>query len=155
MITGEKEGETRTHSDADDTPAGVYQNIQQMGMSEKIKLASLGNMEVRRILIKDSSKLIQIAVIKNPKITEDEIERIASSRVVDKEVLRIIQANRAWMKNYLIKLASIKNPKTPLQTAMRTIGFLRKKDLKDLMGNKNVPNTLRIAAKRLYERKSS
>lgn len=155
MITGEKEGETRTHSDADGTPAGVYQNIQQMGMSEKIKLASLGNMEVRRILIKDSSKLIQIAVIKNPKITEDEIERIASSRVVDKEVLRIIQANRAWMKNYLIKLASIKNPKTPLQTAMRMIGFLRKKDLKDLMGNKNVPNPLRVAAKRLYERKSS
>lgn len=155
MITDKKDGEAKTHSAADNAPAGVYQSIQQMGVSEKVKLASLGNKEIRKILIKDSSKIVQVAVVKNPKITEEEIERIASSRVVDKEVLRIIQTSREWMKNYQVKLASVKNPKTPLQGAMRMISHLRIKDIKDLMGSKNVPNPLRVVAKRLYAQKNS
>ncbi len=155
MVNGEKKGEIKIDSGADETPVKIFQNIQQMSMSEKIKLASLGNMEIRKILIQDSAKIVQTAVINNPKITEAEVERIASSKSVDKEILRVIQMNREWMKNYPIKLAVIKNPKTPLQTTMRMISYLRIKDLRDLMGNRSVSNSLRIAAKKLYDERSA
>ncbi len=59
------------------------------------------------------------------------------------------------MKKYYIRLALIKNPRTSLQAAMRMVSHLTKKDLKDLMGNRNISNPLRVAAKRIYGEKSS
>lgn len=132
---------------------GLYQKVQKMTVAEKIKLATLGNKEIRSVLIRDTNRVVQVAVIKNPRITEQEIERIASSKTVDDEVLRLIAESREWLKNYNIKLALVKNPKTPLRTSLKFITHLREKDLKDIMNNKNIPNALKMAARRLYEEK--
>jgi hypothetical protein len=123
--------------------------IQQMSSAERIRLARTGNKEVRGVLIRDGTRSVQIAVLSNPKITEGEIDRIASSRTVDDDVIRLILNNREWMKNYAIKVTLVKNPRTPLKASIHLLPHLRERDLKNLVRSKNVSYVLVVAAKKL------
>lgn len=119
-----------------------------MSVQERIRLARLGNKEVRGLLIREPIRSVQVAVLKNSRIIDPEIERIASSRTVDDEVIRLILNNRDWLKNYAIKLALVSNPRTPLKASLRLLPHLRERDLKNLVSSKNVSNTLLVVAKK-------
>jgi len=125
-----------------------FQEIQDLPVPEKIKLAMSGDKEARSILIKDSNKQIQEAVLESPRITEPEIVAIANSRNVGEELLRKIAINRDWMKNYQVRVALANNPKTPLTVGLRIIGTLMTSDLKRLSKSKGVSSVLTAAATR-------
>jgi hypothetical protein len=127
----------------------LLQRIQSLTVGEKIALALRGGREVRSILCKDSNKEVVLSVIKNPKVTDSEAELIAHSRNIPEEALRIISKNREWMKNYNVVLALVNNPKTPTGIAMNLVSGLKKKDLATLEKNKNVPEAVRVIAKKL------
>lgn len=126
----------------------LFQEIQDMTVSEKLDFARKGSKEARTILIRDSNKLVQLAVISSPKITETEILMIANNRQVNDEVLRTIANNREWMKNYQVKSALLYNPKTPVQIALKLVPMLSQKDLGLLAKSKSVARVLTIAASR-------
>ncbi|XXF75087.1 hypothetical protein P2318_18625 [Myxococcaceae bacterium GXIMD 01537] len=132
----------------------VTQKVMKMTISEKIKLATLGNKEARSILIRDSNKLVATAVIRSPRITDGEVLTIAANRAMHDDVLRVVYGNRDWTKSMKIKLALVKNPKIPLTVTMKFINTLRENDVKDLMRDKNVPNAVASYAKRLLEKKN-
>lgn len=90
-------------------------------------------------------------MLKNPKLTETEVELIAHSRNVPEEALRAIHKNREWMKNYSINLALVNNPKTPPGIGITLVTSLRVKDLAVLEKNKNVPDAIRAIAKKLLQ----
>jgi hypothetical protein len=127
----------------------LLQRIQSLTVGEKIALALRGGREVRSILCKDSNKEVVLSVIKNPKVTDSEAELIAHSRNIPEEALRVIAKNREWMKNYNVVLALVNNPKTPTGIAMNLVPGLKKKDLATLEKNKNVPEAVRVIAKKL------
>jgi hypothetical protein len=62
--------------------------------------------------------------------------------------LRIIGSNRAWTKNYGIVLGLVKNPKTPLAMSMNLLPRLSDRDLSTLSVDRNVPDSLRVAARK-------
>ncbi|GAB4489073.1 MAG: hypothetical protein OHK006_20270 [Thermodesulfovibrionales bacterium] len=127
----------------------ILQRIQSLTVGERIQLAMKGGREIRGILIKDTNKEVMLSVLENQKITETEIEAIARSRSMPEEALRRITKNREWMKNYAICLALVSNPKTPPGIAVTLVTGLKMKDLVILENNKNVPELVRTAAKRL------
>jgi hypothetical protein len=57
------------------------------------------------------------------------------------------------MKNYQIKLNLINNPKVPVGVSMRFLSGLRMAEVKAVAKNKNVPQGLANAAKKLLEKK--
>lgn len=132
----------------------IAAQILHMSVADKIKYASRGNKEARAILIKDPSKIVVAAVIKSPKITEEEILKIAQNKQANDEAIRIITLNKEWLKNYSIRLALINNPKTPPGIAMRLMPYLSKKDLKDLSGSRNVSSLITSSAKKALAAKS-
>lgn len=131
----------------------LYNQILNMGVAEKIKLALLGNREAREILVRDPNKLVSVAVVKSPKIQESEIESIAKSRSVGEEVLREISRNKSWMKNYKVKLNLVGNSKTPLPMSMKLLNEIREFDLKKLAKSKEISAMVASQAKRLLEAK--
>ena len=133
--------------------SGLYSRVQEMSVAEKIKLATLGNKQAREVLIKDSNKLVAIAVIKNPRIGEDEILKVINSRNISDEILRIIANNKEWTRNYSIKLGLVENPKTPLGIALKLLGHLVEKDLQKLSKSKNVSNVLATTARKMVTQK--
>ena len=130
-------------------PQNLLQRIQTLSVGERLKLALKGGREIRGILLKDTNKLVMLGVLDNQKITESEIELIAKSRQVPEEALRAIAKNREWLKNYAISFALVTNPKTPPGIAVTLISTLKVKDLLLLDKNRNVPELVRSAAKRL------
>ncbi len=127
---------------------GIVQKLAKMNFAQKLKAASKGTREVRAILVRDPSKMIAMAVLTSPKLTEPEVEAFARMGNVAEDVLRYIGANRVWMKNYGIVLALTKNAKTPLGLSLNIMNRLNDRDLQGLSTDRNVPEPLRIAARK-------
>ncbi len=133
--------------------SNIYKKILGMKVVDKIKLALMGNREVRAILIKDSNKMVATTVLKNPRLTVEEVAKIVQSRNVSDDVLRIIANTKEWLKDYHVKLALVNNPKTPVGVSIRLLMSLKKKDLQNLSRSKNIPVAVATAAKRLMAKK--
>jgi hypothetical protein len=131
----------------------MSQRIMKMNISEKIKLATKGNKEARSILIRDSNKLVSVAVIRSPRITDGEVMMQANNKTAQDEVLRIICGDREWTKMYPIKLALVKNPKVPQALAMRFLNTLHESDVKNLAKDRNVPHAVQQLARKMVAKK--
>jgi len=131
----------------------LYARINKMGVSEKVKLAMMGNKEARGLLIRDSNKVVATAVIRSARITDGEIETISKSRSVSDEIIRIIANNKDWTKNYQVKLNLVNNSKTPMSETLKFINHLRDKELRDLARSRNVPNQVCTSARRLMQKR--
>jgi len=128
----------------------LFQRILVMSVPAKIALATRGNREARGLLIRDSNKTVQMAVITSPKITDAEVETVAKMRSLPDEVLRKIARSKEWMKKYTILKALATNPKTPSGIALILIPRLQDFDMKMLLKDKNVSEVVRREAKKLW-----
>jgi len=126
-----------------------YKMAQIMGIGEKIKMALTGDKEWRSILVKDANKLVSGGVIKNPRITDAEVLALIKSGIQNDEIMRLICANREWVKNYNIRKALITNNRTPVQNAMRFLDTMGEKDLASFAKSKNISSVISTMAKRI------
>ncbi len=126
----------------------LFQKLSRMTFPERLKAASKGSREVRAILIRDPSKSIAMAVLMSPKVTEQEVESFARMGSIAEDILRAIAANRTWRKNYGIVLALTKNAKTPVGLSLNLMHRLNDRDLATLSTDRNVPEPLRVAARK-------
>ncbi|NKE71029.1 hypothetical protein [Candidatus Manganitrophus noduliformans] len=131
----------------------LFQQVQQMKVSEKIQLALKGNKEARALLLKDSNKQVILAVLNSPRLTEQEVESIAQSKNVSEDILRVVANNRNWMKNYGIIVGLVNNPKTPVGLSLGFIKNLKPKELNNLAKNKGVPEVIRSSAGKFLQMK--
>ena len=122
-----------------------------MGMKDRVKLAMKGDREARNILIRDPNRIVAQAVINNARITEQEVEKIASMRAVPEDVLRLIAINRNWIRNYMIMHKLAQNPRTPIANVITILTRLQLRDLAALSKNRNVSDAVRRQALRLAQ----
>ena len=131
------------------------QRISQMTVGERVQLAMKGTREERYILIRDGSKVVSSAVLESPKLTDQEIETFAAMKNVQESVLRGIAGKRKFMKLYPVMRALTANPRCPLDVGLPIMKNLLVQDLRNLSMNKNVPDTLRKVAFKMYREKGS
>ncbi len=143
------------NADEDDEVSGerisMISRILRMNMKDRVKLAMKGDREARTILIRDPNRVVSQAVINNPRITEQEVEKIAAMRTVTEEVLRLIATNRNWARNYNLIHTLAKNPRTPISNAMTVLTRLQLRDLQAITKNRNVSDAVRRQSLRLYQ----
>jgi hypothetical protein len=134
------------------------QLLTSLPVPDKIKLATLGRREQRAILVRDPNRIVSTAVLSSPKLTDTEVENFARMQNVSDEVLRLIGTSRAWTKSYAVVSALVKNPRTPTAVSMPLLTRLLERDLKGLAVDRNVPETVRLSARKqlsvLQSRKS-
>jgi hypothetical protein len=141
-----EEGDGEENTEDDPTVLASLPIVQRM------KLASKGTRSQRAQLVRDSNKLVAAAVLSSPKLTESEVEAFAKMANVTDDVLRTIAMNRTWMKNYGVISGLTKNPKTPPGISMQLVQRLNEKDLKALTTDRNVPEAVRLAAKKFLRK---
>jgi hypothetical protein len=146
LIESESDGDLATEDDGD--PETAVQKLAKMSLTERLKAAMKGTREMRAILVRDPNKMIAAAVLSSPKLTEQEVEAIARMPNVSEDVLRLIGSQRAWLKRYSIVVALTRNSKTPLALSMNLMARLAERDLQLLSVDRNVPDPLRIAARK-------
>jgi hypothetical protein len=133
--------------DKDDEQTAL-QRLQGMNVPQKVQRATKGSREERAILIRDPNKMISLAVLSSPKLTISEVEAFARAGNVAEECLRTIAFTRAWMKSYNVVAALTRNPKTPVALSMNLLSRLNEKDLRTLSTDRNVPDVLRVTARK-------
>jgi len=133
---------------ADDPCGDIRTLISKMRLPEKVKLAMFGNSTARGLLIRDANKMVQLFVLKNPKLTLKEIEDFSKNPNLSDQVLRHISSVQAWVKSYTVKLHLVINPKTPGDLSLKWLKFLNTPDLKNIARSKNLPQIVTVAAKK-------
>ena len=124
----------------------IAEALRDMNVGQKIKVAMLGNLEVRKILIKDPRKQIVMAVLGNARITDKEVASIAGDPSSSLDAISYIASNKSLSKSYQVKLALVNNPKTPMKTALLLLETIRMNDLKNIAKSRNVSNVIKQRA---------
>jgi hypothetical protein len=129
----------------------LIRRVMMMTVKDRIKLGMKGDREARSILVRDSNRIVSLAVIHNPRITDQEVETISAMRTVSDEVLRVIALNRQWARSYPVLLNLARNPRTPIPTAINILTRIHTKDLQHISQNRNVSEAVRRQAFRLTQ----
>lgn len=133
----------------------VSQQLAAMSVPEKVKAAMKGTREMRAILVRDPNRLVAGSVLSCPKLTEQEVESIARMANVSEDVLRTIAQTRGWVKNYGVALGLTRNPKTPLALSLTLLHRLNDRDVRAVSIDRNVPEPLRVAARKKVDASSA
>lgn len=144
----EPDAEDEDEEDGEDDP----QVLTSLPIVERMKLAMKGTRSQRAQLIRDSNKIVATAVLSSPKLTEAEVEAFSKMANVAEEILRGISINRTWMKNYGVVAGLTRNPKTPPGISMQLVQRLNERDLKMLTTDRNVPEAVRLAARKFLRK---
>jgi hypothetical protein len=136
---------------ADQEKLSTLQRLYKLNTAEKLIRALKGNREERAILVRERNRLVSMAVLGSPKITESEIESFAGLKNVSDEVLRAIGNHREWTKKYSVVTSLVRNPRTPVGVAIGLVSRLNPRDLKGLSVDRNVSEVVRKAAQRFVK----
>ena len=138
---------------ADEQRGSALQKISKLDIKGRIQLAMKGNKEERSLLIRDGTKIVALAVLESPKVTDGEVERFAGQKNVLESVLRAVPMKRRFIKQYPIVRALTSNPRTPIDVSLGLIKHLLTQDLRHLSGNKEVSDTVRKLALKMFRQK--
>ena len=138
---------------ADPKRENTLQKINHLDVKGRIQLALKGSKEERSILIRDGTKVVALAVLEGPKLSDGEVEKYASQKNVLQAVLRQIPLKRRFMKNYIVVRNLVANPRTPLDLGLGLMKNLLAQDLKNLSANKDVSDTIRKLALKMFKQK--
>jgi len=131
----------------------ALQKIAKLDIKGRIQLAMKGNKEERSLLIRDGTKVVALAVLESPKMTDSEVEKFANQKNVLEAVLRGITMKRRFMKQYAVVRNLTFNPRTPIDVSLGLVKHLLTADLRNLAGNKEVSDTVRKMATRMFRQK--
>jgi hypothetical protein len=142
-------------NEAEQKKLTILQRISKLNVGQRIKLGFIGGKEERAILIRDSARLVQNAVLQSPKLTDPEVESFAGAKNLTENVFREIARQRRFLKLYPVVRNLVNNPKCPLDISLTLIKTLMVHDLKSLRHSKSVPDTIRKIAAKLYQEKAA
>lgn len=133
--------------EADPEKMPLRRRIQRMGMEDKINLALSGNREERMALAQDSNKSIHHYLLKNAKLTIDEVAFMSRLPSMNPDVLDKIAENPGYTQNPGVTKALVFNPRTPVRTAIRLLDRLPRSELMVLSKRTGINKRLLMAAK--------
>ena len=144
----------KPHPGSEAERGSALQKISRLDIKGRIQLAMKGSKEERAILIRDGTKLVALAVLESGKITDGEVEKFASQKNVLEAVLRQIPMKRRFMKNYNVVRNLVANPRTPIDVSLGLMKNLLVADLRHLASNKEISETIRKLALKMFKQKS-
>jgi hypothetical protein len=138
---------------AEEQRGSALQKIAKLDTKGRILLAMKGTKEERSLLVRDGTKIVALAVLESPKLTDSEVERFSSQKNVLEAVLREISMKRRFVKQYPIVRNLTFNPRTPIDVSLGLIKNLLIQDLRHLSGNKEVSDAVRKLATKMFRQK--
>jgi hypothetical protein len=106
-----------------------FEKIRALTVSERVTLALKADLMERRILMQENNSKVNEFLLRNVRITEQEIAFMARNASVPMQNLLMIAGNRSWMSHDAIRSAVLTNPRTPAAMVMDMIPTLPPPDL--------------------------
>jgi hypothetical protein len=115
---------------ADTAPMSLERKLATMSVSEKVQLALHGNRETRQLLLRDRAGVVQSSLVRNPKITLDELSALARAPHLAPDCAETLAQHPTHGRSPQLALALVRNPRTPLPTAIGLVARLAPGDLR-------------------------
>src|ERR1041385_822522 len=129
-----------------------WDRIRGLSQGEKILLASKADRGDRAMLLQDNDPRVLLSVLRNPRLTVDEVVRIAKSSYLNYQIAQVMTSTSQWMANVDVRIALVQNPKTPPAFALRILPTLPQADIK-AVAKGGTSMALKQAALRLLQGK--
>jgi hypothetical protein len=107
-----------------------WDRVRALSQMEKILLAVKADRSERALLLQDNDPRVLLSLLRNPRLTVDEVARLAKSSFLTYQIADVIIKAAQWMSNLDVRLGLINNPKTPPAFALRILPTLPEADVR-------------------------
>jgi len=137
-------GDDEGPAPADSGP--LWERLRALSPPQKILLAPKADRVTRAILLQESDPQVLFALLRNPRLSLDEVVRLAKSSFLSFQAAELILKTSAWMANLDVRLALVHNPKTPVPFALRLLPTLPDAEVRAIAKGAATSMALRQAA---------
>lgn len=135
---GEDEGSASQQS--------VWDRLRSLSRTEKLLLTPKADRIERAILAQDSDPQVLYTLLKNPRLTADEVIRIAKSPFLTFQTAEAIVKSTQWFSNLEVRVALVHNAKTPPAFALRILQTLPEAEVRTISRGAATSMALKQAA---------
>lgn len=129
-------------------PVPDYGAGRELSVGERRAKARTPNRAWFDKLLRDPHPLVIRQLLENPRLTEDDIVRLAARRPANVEALRAI-ARTDWLVRSRVRMALIQNPGTPAAIAVPLLAVCTRPELRQVRTNAESSEVLREIAEEL------
>ena len=126
--------------------ASVWDRVRALPYAEKIILATKTDRSERAVLIQENDPQILYYLLKNPRITTEEVLRIARMTSISPMVADLIAKTTQWSSNQEIRSALVNNPRTAPSLALKLLATLSEPEIRHIAKSTAVSQALKQAA---------
>lgn len=110
--------------EAPEKSQNVWDRVRGLSQMEKMLLAVKADRTERALLVQDNDPRVLLSLLRNPRLTVDEVVRLAKSSFLTYQIADVIVKTGQWMGNLDVRIGLIHNPKTPPAFALRILPTL-------------------------------
>jgi hypothetical protein len=148
-LTARPQAPNENEESAGEKQTSVWDRIRALPYAEKIILAGKADRSERAVLIQDNDPQILYYLLKNPRITTEEVLRIARMTSISAAVADQIAKTTQWSGNQEIRSALVNNPRTPTPLALKLLPTLPEFEIRHIAKSTGVSQALKQAALRI------
>jgi hypothetical protein len=156
-LLAEPEPETQPEADETDNSGGekdaanLWDRVRALSHLERRMLAPKATRQERAILTQDSDSVVLNALLKNPRITIDEVVRVAKSAFITYQTVDVMMKTTQWNSNLDLRVALIHNAKTPQTFCMRILPTLPESEVRVISRGAATSMALKTAALKILQ----
>lgn len=109
---------------SEETQQNAWDRMRSLSQMEKILLAVKADRSERALLLQDNDPRVLLSVLRNPRLTVEEVARLAKSPFLNYQIADVIVKTTQWMANNDVRIGLVNNPKTPPAFALRILPTL-------------------------------
>jgi len=110
----------------------TWDRMRGLSQMEKILLAVRADRTERALLLQDNDPRVLLSILRNPRLTVDEVVRLAKSSFLTYQIVEVIMKTGQWMSSLDVRLALIHNAKTPQAFSLRILPTLPDSEIKTI-----------------------
>jgi len=126
---------TKPDDSSDESPEkkqNIWDRIRALSQMEKLLLAVKADRTERALLLQDNDPRVLLSLLRNPRLTVDEVARLAKSSFLTYQIADVIMKTGQWMANLDVRLGLIHNAKTPPAFALRILPTLPDSEVRSI-----------------------
>ncbi len=129
--------------------------LSKMELGEKISLARSAPTRIVSQLLEEAQPRVIDALLMNPRLREADVVGLAERPAISSEVLRVLARSERWSSRYPVRMALVKNPRTPVHAALTLLGSLPRREVEKLVSSEALPKVVMVRASQLLARSPS
>lgn len=124
-------------------------------LGERKSLARTHDRSLIQRVVRDPHPDVVRILLDNPSLTEEDVVHICAARPNDPTVLQTVYRHRRWVVRYRPRNTILRNPDTPLDTALLLAPLLRRAELRQASTSTELAPSLRLSCKSILDIRSA